>query len=61
VAVRGKLTLAVHFTFEYPNLDTDLAINRLRFRKCIVYVGTEGMQRNASLLILFRTGNLGAA
>src|SRR5208337_3371258 len=43
------------FAFEYPNLDADHAIRRLRLGKAVVDVRTESMQRHAPFAIGLRT------
>src|SRR5450755_2243522 len=43
------------FAFEYPNLDADHAIGRLRLGKSVVDVRTEGVQRHAPFAIGLRT------
>src|ERR1700721_1917364 len=40
-----------YFAFENPNLDTDDAVRRLRLGKTVIDIGTERMQRHASLAI----------
>ena len=45
------------FTLEHPDLDTDDAVRRCCFRRCIIDVGTQRMKRHATFAIPFTTGD----
>src|SRR5580704_18508751 len=46
-----RLGLIEHFALEYPHLDADDAVGGLSFRKAVVDVGTEGVQRHPPFTI----------
>ena len=48
-------------TFVDPNLYADTAVGRCGFRKAVVDVGTERLQRNGSLVIMLGTCDFGTA
>src|SRR4029079_18174926 len=49
--LRRLLVVRHHLALEYPDLDADHAVCRARFRKAVVDVGTQRMQRHAALAI----------
>src|SRR4029077_2468450 len=52
-----RFRLIEHFALEYPYLDADDSVRRLRLGDAVVDIGTERVQGNASLAVGLRTGD----
>src|SRR5690606_2467510 len=48
-------------TLENPNLHTDHTVGGVGFSRCVVDIGTQGVQRHTAFTVPFGTGDLGAA
>ncbi len=56
-----KVAFAKHFSFADPNLDTDFAVNGLRFSERIIDIGAERMQWGTSFFVFFGARHFSAA
>ena len=57
----GTLGIPEHLAGVNPNLDADPSVGRVRLGEAVVDVRADGLQRDGALMVMFGSGDLGAA